>query len=74
MSKKPPRRPRSNKPLDIEGISEATHPLYGVYIRDAIARGDVTEMRNVAEAARQQIADSQAALRDLDKAVRRTRT
>lgn len=73
MSKNPPKR-RGSRPLDIEAISEARHPLYGVFIRDAIARGDVTELRNVREAARKQIADSQAALKDLDKAVRRGRT
>lgn len=73
MSKKPPGKSRGNKPADIEGISRGFQPMYGVVIRDAIARGDVTEMRNIAEAARKQIADSQAALRDLDKAVRRTR-
>ncbi len=47
--------------------------LYGVWIRGAIARGDVNEMTKVAQTARDQIADSQAALKELNQALRRTR-
>ncbi len=44
-------------------------PPYGVAIRDAIARGDANEMKNVAAAARKYLSDVQSALDKLDKAL-----
>ena len=52
--------------------SKATGPVppYGVAIRDAIARGDVREMRRVATVARKYLKDVQAALDAMEKTVR----
>lgn len=52
--------------------SKAIGPLppYGVAIRDAIARGDVREMRQVATVARKYLKDVQAALDAMEKSVR----
>jgi len=52
--------------------SKATGPVppYGVAIRDAIARGDVREMRQVATVARKYLKDVQAALDAMEKSVR----
>ena len=44
-------------------------PPYGVAIRQAIARGDSQEMRKVAFSARRYLADVQAALDALNKAI-----
>lgn len=41
-------------------------PPYGPPIREAIARGDVAEMRRVAASARKWIQDAQAALEKLE--------
>lgn len=42
-------------------------PPYGVAIREAAARGDVSEMRKVAASARKWINDAQAALAKLEQ-------
>jgi hypothetical protein len=47
-------------------------PPYGPPIREAIARGDVAEMRKVAASARKWIKDAQAALDKLDAKLART--
>lgn len=74
MSKKPAKKAGAKKAGGSKkGPKIPIIALYGVWIRDAIARGDVNEMNRVAQTARDQIADSQAALKELDKALRRTR-
>jgi hypothetical protein len=47
-------------------------PPYGVAIREAVARGDVSEMRKVAATARKWINDAQAALEKLEKQLAKT--
>ena len=47
-------------------------PPYGDPIRKAIARGDQREMKNVAASARKWIADAQAALDQLDSALKKS--
>jgi hypothetical protein len=46
-------------------------PPYGDPIRKAIARGDAREMKNVAASARKWMADVQAALNELDSAMKK---
>ena len=46
-------------------------PPYGDPIRGAIARGDVQEMKNVAASARKWVSDVQAALKNLDSAIKK---
>jgi Domain of unknown function (DUF1843) len=46
-------------------------PPYGDPIRGAIARGDVQEMKNVAASSRKWLADVQAALKELDSALKK---
>ena len=46
-------------------------PPYGDPIRKAIARGDAREMKSVAASARKWMADVQAALDQLDSALRK---
>jgi uncharacterized protein DUF1843 len=46
-------------------------PPYGDPIRGAIARGDVQEMKNVAANARKWVSDVQAALKQLDSAIKK---
>ena len=47
-------------------------PPYGDPIRKAIARGDQREMKNVAASARKWVADVQAALDQLDGALKKS--
>ena len=47
-------------------------PPYGDPIRAAIARGDQREMKNVAASARKWMADVQAALNQLDSALKKS--
>lgn len=47
-------------------------PPYGDPIRAAIARGDQREMKNVAASARKWMADVQAALDQLDSAMKKS--
>jgi hypothetical protein len=47
-------------------------PPYGDPIRKAIARGDQREMKNVAASARKWLADVQAALNQLDGALKKS--
>jgi hypothetical protein len=46
-------------------------PPYGDPIRKAIARGDAREMKNVAASARKWMSDVQAALNELDSAMKK---
>ena len=48
-------------------------PPYGEAIRGAVARGDVQEMKNLADSSRKWIADAQAALKQLDAAINKTK-
>jgi uncharacterized protein DUF1843 len=48
-------------------------PPYGEAIRGAVARGDAQEMKDVAASARKWVSDVQAALKQLDTAVKKTR-
>ena len=48
-------------------------PPYGDPIRKAIARGDAREMKNVAASARKWITDVQAALDQLDSALKKSK-
>ncbi len=45
-------------------------PPYGPPIHDAIARGDLREMRALSLSTRKWVANVSAALRDLEKAIR----
>lgn len=47
-------------------------PPYGDPIRGAIARGDAQEMKSVAANARKWVADVQAALKQLDAAMKKS--
>ena len=47
-------------------------PPYGDPIRGAIARGDVAEMKSVAAGARKWVSDVQAALKQLDTAIKKS--
>jgi hypothetical protein len=44
-------------------------PPYGIAIKEAVARGNVAEMKKVAAAARKYLKDVQSALDALDKAI-----
>lgn len=46
-----------------------THPPYGLAIRDALTRGDASEMKRVAASARKYLRDVGAAADKLDKAL-----
>lgn len=46
-----------------------THPPYGLAIRDALARGDASEMKRVAASARKYLREVGAAADKLDKAL-----
>ena len=48
------------------GAISGAFPPYGVAIREAVARGEYTEMRRVAASARKWIKDAQAALDKLE--------
>ena len=48
-------------------------PPYGEAIRGAVARGDAQEMKDVAANAKKWVADVQAALKQLDTAVKKTK-
>ena len=45
-------------------------PPYGEAIRGAVARGNIQEMKNVAANARNWITDAQAALKELESALK----
>jgi hypothetical protein len=48
------------------GATAGIQPLYGVVIRDTIARGDTAEMKRLSTAARKHIKDVESALAKLD--------
>lgn len=62
---------KSSKPRAAARAETGPVPPYGDPIRGAIARGDVQEMKNVAASARKWVADVQAALKQLDGAIKK---
>lgn len=50
--------------------SGGIQPLYGVVIRDAIARGDAAEMKRLSTQARKHIKDVESALSKLDEKIK----
>lgn len=52
------------------GGSGSIQPLYGVVIRETIARGDTAEMRRLSTAARKHIKDVESALAKLDAKIK----
>ena len=57
------RKPRA---VNFRSIKAGTLVEYGDPIRDAVARGDINELRNLADVARQQIRDVENVLRVLE--------
>ena len=57
------RKPRA---VNFRAIKGGTLLEYGDPIRDAVARGDINELRNLADVARQQIRDVENVLRILE--------
>jgi hypothetical protein len=64
---------KASKKRSVKTSAPATGPVppYGDPIRKAIARGDAREMKNVAASARKWMADVQAALDQLDSALKK---
>jgi hypothetical protein len=52
-----------------KGPASGALPPYGTPIREAMARGDVQEMRKVADAARKWVKDVQTALEKLEQKI-----
>jgi len=65
---------KSTKTSAASRVESGPVPPYGDPIRKAIARGDQREMKNVAASARKYIADVQAALDQLDNAMKKGKT
>ena len=65
----------ATKKASTKKASAATGPVppYGEAIRGAVARGDAQEMKDVAANAKKWVADVQAALKQLDTAVKKTK-
>jgi len=62
---------KSSKKRSASAPASGAVPPYGDPIRQAIARGDQREMKNVAASARKWMADVQAALDQLDSAMKK---
>ncbi|HEV7473505.1 MAG TPA: DUF1843 domain-containing protein [Pyrinomonadaceae bacterium] len=74
MPKKSPTKKKS-QPTPRRTASKAASlrgplPPYGVPIREAMARGDVREMRRVAASARKWLKEVQSALDGMDKSIK----
>jgi len=63
---------KSSKKTSAAAAASGPLPPYGDPIRAAIARGDQREMKNVAASARKWMADVQAALDQLDSAMKKS--
>jgi hypothetical protein len=63
---------KSSKKTSAAASASGPLPPYGDPIRKAIARGDQREMKNVAASARKWMADVQAALDQLDGAMKKS--
>jgi uncharacterized protein DUF1843 len=73
-SKKPARKAgkaTKGKVLDLRAIKAGRMVLYGPPIRDAILRGKLAEMRQLAVAARAHVKDVQSALSALEAALKK---
>jgi uncharacterized protein DUF1843 len=60
-------RPRTTSKKKSTSFAAGAIPPYGIPIREAIARGDLNEMQRVAAKARRWLADTEAALDELEK-------
>lgn len=58
---------KSREPLNLKEIKAGIRPLYAVPIEWAAARGDATEMRQLATIARKHVKDVQTALDKLER-------
>jgi hypothetical protein len=67
-AKKSAKKSSAKKPraVNFRSIKAGTLVEYGDPIRDAVARGDINELRNLADVARQQIRDVENVLRVLE--------
>ena len=63
---------KSTKKRSAAAPTSGALPPYGDPIRQAIARGDQREMKNVAASARKWMADVQSALDQLDSAMKKS--
>jgi hypothetical protein len=72
-ARKPTKKTAAKKSTKKKAARPETGPVppYGDPIRKAIARGDAREMKNVATSARKWITDVQAALAQLDSALKK---
>jgi len=73
-SKKPARKTAKavkGKALDLRAVKAGRMVLYGPPIRDAISRGDLAEMRQLAVLARAHVKDVQGALAALEAALKK---
>jgi hypothetical protein len=72
--KSQPQRSSAAKSTAAAGTTKAgALPPYGVPIRDAIARGDANEMKQIAASTRKYLRDLGAAVDKLDKALGKTK-
>lgn len=55
--------------LDLKAVGAGRIVLYGIPIRDAIKRGDLSEMRQLAVLARRHVSEVQTALAQLEKSI-----
>ena len=72
-ARKPAKKSATTKKKSTKRSAPQTGPVppYGDPIRKAIARGDAREMKNVAASARKWLSDVQAALDQLDSALKK---
>ena len=70
-SKKPARKAVKGKALDLRAIKAGRMVLYGPPIRDAILRGNLAEMRQLAVLARSHVKEVQSALAALEAALKK---
>jgi hypothetical protein len=67
--KSAPRKARNTQAASTASSRAAGIPPYGNPIREAIARGDVAEMKKLSVSARKYLSDVQAAIDSLDRAL-----
>ena len=72
-AKKSTRRSSARKPraVNFRAIKSGTLLEYGDPIRDAVARGDINELRKLADVARKQISDVENVLRVLEQNIQK---
>ncbi len=73
MPKKPAKRTaaRKTRRVNPKAVAAGNVVLYGPVIWDTISRGNVLEMKSLAQATRKHVAGVQAALQELNKAIRK---